>query len=53
MADDLEVLDIVKNRTLTCYNGIPTEGCGECPACKLRKKGLDEFYKSCKVKTQF
>jgi 7-cyano-7-deazaguanine synthase len=34
--------------TLTCYNGNETlhewgRGCGECPACKLRKKGYDEF----------
>lgn len=43
MANDLGVLDIVKNETLTCYNGIIGDGCGECPACKLRKKGYLEF----------
>jgi 7-cyano-7-deazaguanine synthase len=37
--------------TLTCYNGVETlndwgRGCGECPACKLRKKGFEEFSKS-------
>ncbi|BAQ13505.1 7-cyano-7-deazaguanine synthase [Clostridium botulinum B2 128] len=45
MAYDLGVLDIVKEETLTCYNGIKSDGCGECPACKLRKKGYLEFEK--------
>jgi queuosine biosynthesis protein QueC len=43
MADKLGVLDIVKNQTLTCYNGIIAEGCGHCPACILRKAGLEEY----------
>lgn len=43
MAYDLGVLDIVKNETLTCYNGIIGNGCGECPACKLRKRGYIDF----------
>ena len=34
--DGREVLDLVRNETLTCYNGIPGDGCGHCPACKLR-----------------
>lgn len=45
MADDLGVLNIVKEETLTCYNGIKGNGCGECPACKLRKNGYLEFKK--------
>ncbi|NEZ71954.1 7-cyano-7-deazaguanine synthase QueC [Clostridium botulinum] len=45
MAYDLGVLDIVKEETLTCYNGIKADGCGECPACKLRKRGYLEFEK--------
>ena len=48
MADDLGVLDIVKNETLTCYNGIIGNGCGDCPSCKLRKNGYLEFKKSYK-----
>jgi len=40
---DLGVFDIIKTQTLTCYNGIIAEGCGKCPACKLRLKGLKEF----------
>jgi 7-cyano-7-deazaguanine synthase len=46
MAYDLGVLDIVKNETLTCYNGIIGNGCGECPSCKLRKKGYLEFKRT-------
>ncbi|MBR1712873.1 MAG: 7-cyano-7-deazaguanine synthase QueC [Alloprevotella sp.] len=43
LADELGVLDIVRNETLTCYNGIPGDGCGTCPACKLRRRGLEEY----------
>ena len=43
LADELGAFDFVRERTLTCYNGIPADGCGECPACKLRRKGLDDY----------
>ncbi|MBO5941470.1 MAG: 7-cyano-7-deazaguanine synthase QueC [Kiritimatiellae bacterium] len=43
LAEQLGILDIIENETLTCYNGIPGKGCGECPACKLRNRGYDEF----------
>lgn len=43
LADELGVLDLVRYRTLTCYNGIQGEGCGHCPACKLRREGLEEY----------
>ena len=46
LADELGVFDIVKNETLTCYNGIRADGCGHCPACKLRNKGLEEYLNS-------
>lgn len=45
LADKLGAFDIVKNHTVTCYNGIPGSGCGECPSCQLRHKGLEEYYK--------
>ncbi len=45
MADKLGILDIIKNNTLTCYNGIKGDGCGECPACFLRKRGYEEYLK--------
>lgn len=50
LADELGAFDIVKNETLTCYNGIPADGCGECLACKLRKQGLDNYLERRKVK---
>lgn len=43
LADDLDAFEYVQERTLTCYNGIKGSGCGECPACKLRQKGLDQY----------
>jgi len=46
LADELGVLDIVRNETLTCYNGIPGDGCGHCPACRLRREGLEKYLAS-------
>ncbi len=46
MADRLGVLDLVRNDTLTCYNGIKGDGCGHCPSCKLRRDGLEKYLKS-------
>ena len=43
LADELGIFDLVKTQTLTCYNGIPADGCGRCPACKLRKSGLEKY----------
>lgn len=43
LADELGVLDLVRHDTLTCYNGIPGDGCGHCPACKLRREGLEKY----------
>ncbi|MBD7938166.1 7-cyano-7-deazaguanine synthase QueC [Cytobacillus sp. Sa5YUA1] len=43
MADDFGKLDYVRNKTLTCYNGIIADGCGECPACELRMQGLNHY----------
>lgn len=45
MADRLGVLDLVRHRTLTCYNGIPGDGCGHCPACHLRREGLEKYLR--------
>lgn len=43
LADDLGQLNYVRDYTLTCYHGIRGQGCGECPACKLRRAGLDQY----------
>ncbi|SFE71835.1 7-cyano-7-deazaguanine synthase QueC [Alteribacillus iranensis] len=45
LADRLGRLSYVKEKTLTCYNGIRGEGCGECPACHLRHAGYKEYMK--------
>lgn len=43
LADQLGAFEFVRNKTLTCYNGVIAEGCGDCPACKLRSKGLSDY----------
>ncbi|MGG3957187.1 7-cyano-7-deazaguanine synthase QueC [Bhargavaea massiliensis] len=43
LADELGALEFVRTKTLTCYNGIIADGCGECPACVLRKRGFDQY----------
>ena len=43
LSDDLGVLDYIRTKTLTCYNGIIGEGCGKCPACHLRARGLNAY----------
>lgn len=43
MADKLGVFDVIRNDTLTCYNGVRGDGCGECPSCKLRRRGLEQY----------
>ena len=43
LADKLGIVDIVMDKTVTCYNGIPGKGCGKCPACKLRNQGLEKY----------
>jgi len=43
LADELEIFELVKTLTVTCYNGIPGSGCGECPSCKLRSQGLQLY----------
>lgn len=49
LAREVGVLQTVINDSHTCYEGDHTHfhewgyGCGECPACKLREKGWNEF----------
>ncbi|KGR74268.1 7-cyano-7-deazaguanine synthase [Ureibacillus sinduriensis BLB-1 = JCM 15800] len=43
LADELGALDFVRERTLTCYNGVIADGCGHCASCKLRQKGLETY----------
>lgn len=42
----LGVLEYLLETTVTCYEGRPHEGCGVCPACKLRNDGVRAFVKA-------
>ena len=42
MADKLGYLDYVRKYTHTCYYGVDG-GCGKCPSCILRDKGLTDY----------
>ena len=51
MADKAGKLPELIDLTLTCYSAIEKvnawgRGCGECPACKLREKGFNEYLAS-------
>ncbi len=42
LADQLGRLNYVREHTHTCYQGV-VGGCGSCPSCVLREKGLAEY----------
>ena len=46
LSDELGVLDYIRHNTLTCYNGVIGDGCGECPACQLRQRGLQHYLEA-------
>ncbi|UJF20907.1 7-cyano-7-deazaguanine synthase QueC [Shewanella sp. OMA3-2] len=46
LADKYKQLDLVKQQTLTCYNGIIGDGCGDCPSCLLRQRGLNDYLQN-------
>ncbi|QFU22661.1 7-cyano-7-deazaguanine synthase QueC [Shewanella eurypsychrophilus] len=43
LADKYNSLELIRDETLTCYNGIIGTGCKTCPACLLRQRGLDDY----------
>jgi 7-cyano-7-deazaguanine synthase len=45
LADNLGYFELVRNETLTCYQGIIGDGCGVCPSCQLRKNGLEAYLR--------
>lgn len=51
LADKFHSLELVRNETLTCYNGVIGDGCQDCPACSLRSKGLEDYVNN-KSETQ-
>ncbi|MDY0267101.1 MAG: 7-cyano-7-deazaguanine synthase QueC [Methanimicrococcus sp.] len=48
LAEDLGVLNFVKEETITCYNGIIGDGCGDCPSCRLRAEGYRKYLENLK-----
>lgn len=51
LAAKVDVLQVVMDYSMTCYNGDETpndfgKGCSGCPACQLRSKGWGEYYAS-------
>jgi len=46
LAEQHNQLDLIRNHTLTCYNGLKGDGCANCDACILRKKGLSIFLEN-------
>ena len=45
LANELGVFEIVRSMTITCYQGFVGNGCGVCPSCKLRNRGLSNYLK--------
>ena len=43
LADHYGHPDPVRHQTPTCCNGNQGDGCGACPACELRRRGLDHY----------
>lgn len=37
------ILTFALENTITCYEGLPHEGCQKCPACLLRNEGIIQF----------
>ncbi|MBV7478520.1 7-cyano-7-deazaguanine synthase QueC [Pseudomonas sp. PDM31] len=46
LADHHQKLDLIRDQTLTCYNGIKGPGCSNCAACNLREKGLNSYLEN-------
>lgn len=46
IAHRLGILRYLLDTTITCYEGIPQQGCQRCPACKLKLKGIHEFQQA-------
>jgi 7-cyano-7-deazaguanine synthase len=43
LAQELGILEYLLMETVSCYEGIRYQGCRQCPACKLRNQGIQEF----------
>ena len=45
VAYHMGILHYLLENTISCYEGVPKEGCGKCPACKLRNQGIRDFLR--------
>ncbi len=43
MARDVGILDFLLEHSISCYNGVGKMGCGQCPSCLVKRKGLEEL----------
>ncbi|WP_240205923.1 7-cyano-7-deazaguanine synthase QueC [Vibrio sp. CyArs1] len=46
LADKFNALSLIREETLTCYNGVIGDGCGDCPSCDLRASGLNHYLEN-------
>lgn len=46
LADYHNRLDLIREQTLTCYNGVIGSGCANCDACNLRARGLSSYLEN-------
>lgn len=46
LADYHNCLDLIREQTLTCYNGVIGSGCANCDACNLRARGLSSYLEN-------
>ncbi len=46
LADKFNALLLIREETLTCYNGVIGDGCGDCPSCDLRANGLNHYLEN-------
>lgn len=49
LADQLGILSFLLKETVTCYEGIEGQPCGQCHACRLREEGLRQYALTCKT----
>ena len=47
LAEQFGALEVIQHQTVTCYYGIKGNGCGNCPACKLRQAGFEQYKSMC------
>ncbi|HEY4832992.1 MAG TPA: 7-cyano-7-deazaguanine synthase QueC [Waddliaceae bacterium] len=46
IAHSMGVLNFLLLETISCYEGVPHQGCLVCPACHLRNEGIRQFVRA-------